>query len=81
MLQLPHGGFESAYQHAACVSPAGTLQPFLPHAVWLVFDLVEAATRSGRPSEAAVHVRAAEEAGFGALSSRQELLVGAAAAT
>ena len=80
MLQLPHGRFESAYRHAASVSPAGTLQPFLPHAVWLVFDLVEAATRSGRSAEAAVHVRAAEEARLGELSSRLALLVGAAGA-
>ena len=80
MLQLPHGRFESAYRHAASVSPAGTLQPFLPHAVWLVFDLVESATRSGRDSEAVAHVRAAEEAGLGERSSRLELLVGAAGA-
>ena len=80
MLQLPHGRFESAYRHAASVSPAGTLEPFLPHAVWLVFDLVEAAIRSGRTSEAAAHVHAAEEAGLGERSSRLELLVGAAAA-
>ncbi len=80
MLQLPRGRFESAYRHAASISPAGTLQPFLPHAVWLVFDLVESAIRSGRTSEAAAHVRAAEEAGLGERSSRLELLVGAAGA-
>ncbi|SDU73455.1 LuxR family transcriptional regulator [Jiangella alkaliphila] len=80
LLQLPHGRFESAYRHAASVSPAGTLQPFLPHAVWLVFDLVEAATRSGRTAVAAAHVRAAEEAGLGLLSDRLGLLVGAAGA-
>ena len=80
MLQLSAGRFESAYRHAASVSPPGTLQPFLPHAVWLVFDLVEAATRSDLASEAAAHVRAAEEAGLSALSSRLELLVGAAGA-
>ena len=80
MLQLSAGRFESAYRHAASVSPAGTFQPVLPHAVWLVFDLVEAATRSGLASEATAHARAAEEAGLGALSSRLELLVGAAGA-
>ncbi len=80
MLQLPHGRFESAYRHAASVSPAGTLQPFLPHAVWLVFDLVEAAVRSGRSREAAAHVRAAEEAGLAKRSSRLGMLVTAAGA-
>lgn len=80
MLQLPHGRFESAYRHAASVSPAGTLQHFLPHAVWLVFDLVEAAVRSGRSGEAAAHVRAAEEAGLAKSSSRLGMLVTAAGA-
>ena len=80
MLALPNGRFESAFRHAASVSPAGTLQPFLPHAVWLVFDLVEAAVRSGRADEASAHVRAANEAGLGERSSRLQLLVGAAAA-
>ncbi|MFB6612521.1 AAA family ATPase [Agromyces sp. NPDC056379] len=80
MLQLPHGRFESAYRHAASVSPAGTLQQALPHAVWLVFDLVEAAARSGRHAEAVAHVVAAREAGLGGLSSRLALLIAAAAA-
>ena len=80
MLQLPHGRFESAYRHAASVSPAGAFPPALPHAVWLVFDLVEAATRSGRRAEAEAHAAAAAAAGLGELSSRLELLVGAAAA-
>ncbi|GAA1960740.1 AAA family ATPase [Microbacterium deminutum] len=80
MLQLPHGRFESAYRHAASISPAGTLEPFLGHAVWVVFELVEAATRSGRRAEAAAHVEAAMDAGLGELSSRLHLLVGAASA-
>ncbi|HEY1966527.1 MAG TPA: AAA family ATPase [Pseudonocardia sp.] len=80
MLQLPYGRFESAYRHAASVSPAGTLPPFLPHALWLVFDLVEAATRAGRAAEAAAHAQAVQQAGLGRLSSRLELLVTAAAA-
>jgi len=80
MLQLPHGRFESAYRHAASISPAGTLQPFLPHAVWVVFDVIEAAMRSGRTTEARAHVQAVEDAGLGERSSRLELLAGAAGA-
>lgn len=80
MLALSHGQFESAYRHAASISPAGTLPPFLPHALWVAFDLVEAATRSGRTDAAAAHVRALEEASVGALSPRLALLTRAAGA-
>ncbi|GAB2641124.1 AAA family ATPase [Prescottella soli] len=80
MLELPHGRFESAYRHAASVSPVGALQPFVPHAVWLVFDLVESAIRSGRTEEAAAHLRAVDAAELGARSPRLDLLVNAAGA-
>ncbi|WP_137843315.1 helix-turn-helix transcriptional regulator [Microbacterium sp. 2FI] len=78
ILALSEGNFEIAYRHAASISPAGTLQPFLPHAVWLVFDLVEASARAGRSREAAAHVQAADEAGLADHSSRLHLLVTAA---
>lgn len=80
MLALPHGRFETAYRHASSVSPAGSLPPFSTHAPLLVFDLVEAASRSARSAEAAAHVQAAEEIGLGAISSRIELLVRSAGA-
>ncbi len=74
-LALSHGQFETAFRHAASVSPAGVLQPFLPHAVWMTFDLVEAASRSGRRAEAVAHVRAVDEARLHDLSPRLQLLV------
>jgi hypothetical protein len=75
---LANEQFELAYRHAASVGPAGTLPPFQPQAVWLMFDLVEAAVRSGHSAEAADHVRAAEKSGLAAHSPRLALLIAAA---
>ena len=80
MLAHAEGNFEIAYRHAASISPAGTLQPFLPHGVWLVFDLVEAAARTGRRNEAIAHVRAADGFSLADHSSRLHLLATAARA-
>ena len=74
------GDFEMAFAHASSISRAGELQPFVPHALWVVLDLVEAAVRTGRAADARAHVRAAQEAGIAAISSRMNLLVTAAAA-
>ena len=35
--------FESAYRDACAVNPAGTIASHVPHAMWMVLDLVEAA--------------------------------------
>lgn len=80
MQAIAAGRFETAYRHAASVSPAGTLPPFVSQAVWVAFDLVEAAVRSGRVAEAIAHVRVLEDAGVAELSPRLRLLVGAARA-
>jgi DNA-binding CsgD family transcriptional regulator len=74
------GDFEMAFVHASSISRAGELQPHVPHALWVVLDLVEAAVRTGRRADARAHVRAAQEAGTAAISSRMNLLVTAAAA-
>jgi DNA-binding CsgD family transcriptional regulator len=74
------GDFEMAFVHASSISRAGELRPHVPHALWVVLDLVEAAVRTGRPADARAHVRAAQEAGIAAISSRMNLLVTAAAA-
>ncbi len=74
------GDFEMAFVHASSISRAGELQPHVPHALWVVLDLVEAAVRTGRDADARAHVRAAQEAGIAAISSRMNLLVTAAAA-
>jgi len=74
------GDFETAYAHASSISRAGELQPNVPHALWVVLDLVDAAVRTGRHADARAHVRAAQKAGIARISSRMNLLVTAAAA-
>ena len=77
MDQLGHGEFETAYRHAA-VSAAGALASCAPHAIWLIFDLVEAAVHTGRQAEARAQVAAARAAGFDTISPRLTLLTVAA---
>jgi DNA-binding CsgD family transcriptional regulator len=72
--------YELAYQQATQVSPAGTLASHVPHALWLILDLVEAAVRTGRHAEATAHAAAARDTNAGALSPRVELVVRGATA-
>ena len=80
MAALGQGDFEEAYRQASAISPAGMLAPFVPHALWVLLDLVEAAVRSGRDAAAHAHVDAMREADVGAISSRLALFVAGAAA-
>jgi DNA-binding CsgD family transcriptional regulator len=80
LADLGQGDFESAYHHAAAMSPAGTLASHVPHCLWVVMDLVEAAVRTHRQAEAERHVRAMAEAGIAALSPRLAILAAASAA-
>ncbi|MCM4084297.1 AAA family ATPase [Paractinoplanes hotanensis] len=66
--------FESAYQHAIASSPAGTLAPYVPNCTWVMFDLVEAALRTGRAGEARAHAEAMRAADVAALSARMRLI-------
>jgi DNA-binding CsgD family transcriptional regulator len=77
---MGQGDFEDAYQHAAAISPPGTLASHVPLALWVAMDLVEAATRSGRHAAADAHVTAIRDAGIAALSPRLALLATAAEA-
>ncbi|MFD5508341.1 ATP-binding protein [Streptomyces sp. NPDC127051] len=77
---LGQGRYEEAYRHATAVSPAGELASHVPTALFLVMDLVEAAIRTGRQTEAAAHVTAAREAGIAAVSARLTMTVEASAA-
>jgi DNA-binding CsgD family transcriptional regulator len=71
---LGRGDFEDAYQHAAAISPPGILAPYVPLALWVAMDLVEAAVRTGRHLQAAAHVTAMRDASIAALSARLALL-------
>jgi DNA-binding CsgD family transcriptional regulator len=77
---LGQGRFEDAYRHACAISRAGELASHVPPALFVVMDLVEAAVRTGRTSEATAHAAAAHEAGVAAISPRLALLVKASAA-
>ncbi|GAA3926360.1 LuxR family transcriptional regulator [Actinoplanes auranticolor] len=68
------GDHEAAFRHAAAMSPPGVLAPYVPHCTWVMFDLVEAAVRTGRTAEARAHVEAMRAADVGALSGRMALL-------
>ncbi|MEW2491413.1 LuxR C-terminal-related transcriptional regulator, partial [Streptomyces sp. NPDC048411] len=79
LVSLGGGDYEAAYRHATALTPAGTLAPYSAHALWGVYDLVEAAVRTGRDDEAAAHVRALRELGIARLSDRYAMLVAGAA--
>lgn len=68
------GDYERAYQHANAISPAGVLAPYTPHALWVLFDLVESAVGTGRHTQAAAHVAAMRRADLPAISSRLALI-------
>lgn len=74
LADLAAGEHASAYQHAIAVSPPGVLPSHVPHALWIAMDLVEAAVRTGRQSEAERHVQALRDADIAALSPRLALL-------
>jgi len=77
---MGRGDFDEAYRLSAKVSPAGVLAPYAPGALYVLMDLVDAAVRTGRDTEAAAHVAAMKQAGLQALSSRLALVVGGCAA-
>ncbi|MEW2514784.1 AAA family ATPase [Streptomyces sp. NPDC046870] len=77
---LGRGEFESAFQHASAISPPGIFASHVPHALWVAMDLVEAAVRTDRRTEAVAHVRAMRETGIAAFTPRLALLAGGSAA-
>jgi DNA-binding CsgD family transcriptional regulator len=76
---LGRGEAEEAYRHAVEVSPAGTLAANAPLALWSAPDLVEAAARTGRVTEATAHAAALRQ--VAALSPRLAIVAAAAGAT
>jgi DNA-binding CsgD family transcriptional regulator len=74
------GDFDVAYEHAVAVSPAGVFASHMPHALWMVLDVVESAVRTGRLPQAQAHVQAMREAGIRDLSPRLAMVVPAAEA-
>ncbi|WP_127502791.1 LuxR C-terminal-related transcriptional regulator [Actinoplanes solisilvae] len=70
VLAIGRGDFERAFQEASAVSPAGTLRPYTPNALWLLLELVEGAVRSGRHDAAQAHVEAMAGARLARISPR-----------
>lgn len=68
------GDFDAAFRHAAALSPAGVLTSYVPQCTWVMFDLVEAALRTGRDEDARAHLEAMRETDVAALSPRMELI-------
>ncbi|MFI9835034.1 AAA family ATPase [Streptomyces sp. NPDC051913] len=72
---LGNGDVEAAFRQATATSPLTPLAPYLPHAMAGALDLVEAAVRSGRLTEAATHAAALRESEMARLSPRLHMLV------
>ncbi|MFJ6150514.1 AAA family ATPase [Micromonospora profundi] len=68
------GDYESAYRYASAISPAGVLAPYVQVATSVMFDLVEAALRTGRTAEARAHADAMRAADVAAISPRMALI-------
>ncbi len=68
------GDFDAAFRHASALSPPGVLAAYVPHCTWVMFDLVEAALRTGHTAEAQAHLEAIQTADVAALSPRMELI-------
>lgn len=77
---LGRGEYETAFQHACAITPAGVLAPHSAHALWLIVDLVEAATRAHRPADAEAHVEALHRGGVADISPRLSMVTHAAMA-
>ena len=77
---LGQGAFEEAYQQLSAISPPGAFPAYTAYALKIPLDLVEAAVRTGRPDEAAAHLRAMRGAGLPSVSGHLALMTAAAAA-
>ncbi len=77
---LGRGEFDTAYELATAISPAGALAWRIPVALRVTLDVVESAERTGRSSEASAHANAMSDAGIAAISPRLAVLVNGATA-
>lgn len=68
------GDFETAYQHATAISPAGTLAAYEATALWVCLDVVESAVRTSRRQAAQAHVAAMYAHDLPAISPRLAMI-------
>src|SRR5690242_19109247 len=74
------GDFETAYQNAAAISPAGTFAPYEPMALWACLELVEGAVATGRGAAAHAHAEAMIRHRLAEISPRLALVTHSCAA-
>jgi len=72
--------FEAAYGHVTAASPPGDLGRYAPHRLWMLYDVVEAAVKTGRREAAAAHVTAMRDAELPKVSARLAMLTAGSAA-
>jgi DNA-binding CsgD family transcriptional regulator len=77
---LGRGDFDSGYREAVAISPPGSFAPYVPVALAVPFDLVEAAVRTHRREQALVHARAMEHEHLARISPRLAMVSLASAA-
>ncbi|MFE2960107.1 helix-turn-helix transcriptional regulator [Nocardia tengchongensis] len=75
---LGHGEFESAYRHTIEICSPETVPVHKPVALWVLLDLVEAAVRAERMTEARAHVADIQRAAVADLSPRLALITAGA---
>ncbi|WP_229840630.1 helix-turn-helix transcriptional regulator [Streptomyces brasiliensis] len=61
LADIADGDFDAAFGRITAISPAGSFPPYVAHASWVFFELVEAAVRTDRRAQAVAHVRALRE--------------------
>ncbi|MFZ3467980.1 ATP-binding protein [Streptomyces sp. 4.24] len=72
--------FEGAYRCLRSLGTPGTLPSHMPHSLWLFWDFVEAATRTGHHAEALAHIAAVRQSGIPSFSARLAMMTDAAEA-
>ncbi|RAJ72570.1 MULTISPECIES: LuxR family transcriptional regulator [unclassified Streptomyces] len=80
LADIADGDFDAAFGRVTSISPAGSFPPYVAHASWVFFELVESAVRTGRRTEATAHVQALRGTNVAGLSPRLALLAGCAEA-
>jgi DNA-binding NarL/FixJ family response regulator len=77
---LSRGDYRNAYGHVREVCSPETVPSYKPAALWMLFDLVEAAVRAGRTEDAARHVADIRAARVAEISPRLSLVTAGAEA-
>ncbi|MFI9643772.1 AAA family ATPase [Micromonospora sp. NPDC051925] len=80
LVALGTGDHEQAYASLAGIAPAGAVARLPVSARCIVFDLADAAVRTGHGQQAAAYLETLREAGFDRLSPRMAMLTCGAAA-